>query len=98
MTRQTVSGTPTSELYDPTGATVGPAVASTVPRRSLVLVLPDDPVMPTTAMPGSRRTTSRARAAKASWVSATTTHGTPSTGRVTRAATEPRSTAAGTKS
>ncbi len=60
-----------------------------------MLVLPDEPVMPTTAIAGRRRTTSRASAAKASWVSATTTHGTPSTGRVTSAATAPRSTAAG---
>ena len=81
VTRHTVSGTPTSELYEPTGATVGPATARTAPRRSFVLVLPEEPVMPTTASPGTRRPRPPGRAsAKASWVSATTTHGTPSTG------------------
>ena len=60
VTRHTVSGTPTSELYEPTGATVGPATARTVPRRSFVLVLPEEPVMPTTASPGRAATTPRA--------------------------------------
>lgn len=50
VTRQTVSGTPTSELYEPCGATVSPSAARTAPRRSFVLVLPEDPVILTTQL------------------------------------------------
>ena len=63
-----------------------------------MLVFPDEPVMPMTSSPRTRRMTSRESVAKASWVSATTTHATPLTGRVTSAATAPRRAAAGTKS
>ena len=53
--RQTVSGTPTSLLSEPTGATVGPAADSTLASRSFVLVLPEDPVMPMTVRSGWAR-------------------------------------------
>ncbi len=64
--RVAVSGTPISLLKEPTGATVGPASASTWASRSLVLVLPDDPVMPmVTRPPGSASATRAvARAAR----------------------------------
>ena len=51
----TVSGRPMSLLYDPGGLTVGPAAASTWPSRSLVEVLPEEPVMPTRAQPAGRQ-------------------------------------------
>ncbi len=72
--RNTVSGTPTSPLYDPTGATVGPWVASRAASRSFVVVLPAEPVMPMTVVgecSRTRRTTSRASAPIASTASST---------------------------
>ena len=41
VTRKTVSGTPTSEFSEPTGATVGAALDRTLASRSLVEVLPE---------------------------------------------------------
>ncbi len=81
VTRHTVSGTPISPLSELTGATVSATDDSTDARRSLTLVLPDEPVMPTTRSSGARSTTPRATRPKAVWTSSTTTHGTPSTGR-----------------
>jgi hypothetical protein len=65
---------------------------------SLVVVLPDEPVSPTTVRPGSRSTTAWASAAIASRASSTRTIGTGSapggTGRVPRTATAPAACAA----
>ncbi len=57
--RVAVSGTPISLLKEPTGATVGPASASTWASRSLVLVLPDDPVMPIVTSPAGSASATR---------------------------------------
>ena len=95
VTRHTVSGTPISPLSELTGATVSPAVDSTAASRSLVLVLPDDPVMPTMRSSGARSTTPRATCPKAVCTSSTTTVATPSTGREPSTATAPAATAAG---
>ena len=51
----TVSGRPTSVLNDPAGATVGPSCSSSVAIRSLVVVLPEEPVTATTRASGSGR-------------------------------------------
>ncbi len=51
--RSTVHGWPSSLLNDPGGATTVPARSRTARIRSLVDVLPDDPVMPTTVRPSS---------------------------------------------
>src|SRR4051794_3489849 len=51
--RSTVSGRPSSLLKEPKVATVRPAAASTWASRSLVLVLPCEPVSATTRTPGS---------------------------------------------
>lgn len=48
VTRHTVSGTPISPLRELTGATVSATDDRTEARRSLTLVLPDEPVTPTT--------------------------------------------------
>ena len=96
VTRKTVSGTPTSELSDPTGATVGAAEDSTLARRSLVEVLPEEPVMPMTVRSAWRSTTARASDANPAWMSSTTTQGSSGTSRVVRAATAPRAAAAPT--
>ena len=93
VTRQTVSGTPISPFSELTGATVSATEVSTDARRSLTLVLPDEPVTPTTRSSGARSMTPRATRPKAVWTSSTTTHGTPSTGREVRAATAPAATA-----
>ena len=91
--RVTVSGTPTSELSEPVLATVSPWRASTEASRSLVLVLPEDPVTPMTVRSGLRSSRARASAANASCTSGTTTQGRSSSGRVVSAATAPRSRA-----
>ena len=52
--RSTVSGSPTSVLNDPSGATVGPSLVRSWPTMSFVLVLPLDPVIPTTTGLASR--------------------------------------------
>ncbi len=52
-TRHAVSGAPISLLNEPGGATVGPAAPSTWAMRSLVEVLPEEPVTPTTTSPRS---------------------------------------------
>jgi hypothetical protein len=64
--RRTVHGWPSSLLKEPGGATVGPIGSSTWAIRSLVEVLPDDPVTPMTVSPVfvSRSTASRASRAK----------------------------------
>ena len=98
VTRQTVSGTPISPLSELTGATVSATDDSTDARRSLTLVLPDEPVTPTMRSSGARSTTARATRPKAVWTSSTSTHGTPSTGRDASAATAPAATADATKS
>ena len=49
LTLSAVSGRPTSLLNDPTGATVPPSSLSSAWSRSLVVVLPTEPVMPTMA-------------------------------------------------
>jgi hypothetical protein len=63
--RSAVQGRPSSLLNDPGGATVAPSGASTAASRSLVEVLPELPVTPTTVVPGSDRTTCPASAASA---------------------------------
>ncbi len=74
-----VSGSPISLLSEPGVHTVGALCWSTWAMRSLVLVLPAEPVRATTVAP-SRRTTWRARAPRAACTSSTTIAGTP-TGR-----------------
>ncbi len=64
--RSAVSGSPISLLNDPCGATVGPRSPRSTASRSFVLVLPDDPVTPTTTSPGRAPTTCRASAPSAS--------------------------------
>ena len=90
-----------SLLYDPGGLTVGPAAASTWPSRSLVEVLPEEPVMPD-ACAGRRRSagacTPAASRPSAATGSATTTQGSASSGRVASAATAPAAAAAPRKS
>ena len=46
--RSTVSGSPISLLNERTGAIVGPTLPHSCASRSLVVVLPTEPVMPTT--------------------------------------------------
>ena len=74
--RSTVSGRPSSLLKEPTGAMVAPSRSTTWAVRSLVEVLPDDPVIPMTVADGSRRSTSRASAPRATVTSAVTITGT----------------------
>ena len=90
-TRHAVSGTPSSLLRLPTGATVGPAVSSTWASRSLVEVLPWEPVMPTTRRPPStaRSTSRRATRPRAITGSATGRQGAGGTSRAVSAATAP---------
>ncbi len=95
--RSTVSGTPISVLKEPMGATVSPEVSSSWASRSFVLVLPCEPVMPTTAVPVSSPATWRASAPSATTVSGTTTPGRPS-GRSDSTAAAPARTAAAAKS
>ena len=92
VTRQTVSGTPISSLSEPDAARRSrPTDGEHRASRSLVLVLPAEPVMPTTRQLGRAVDDARGRARpKAAWTSSTTTHGTPSTGRAASAATAPR--------
>ena len=97
----TVCGRPSSLLNDPGGATTaapGNAAASNCAVRSLVVVLPDEPVMPTTVRSGSRSRTARASRPIAVSASATMIMGTPSTGRVPITAVAPASWAAPAKS
>ena len=98
--RLTVSGTPSSLLRLPAGATVGPAVSSTWLSRSLVEVLPCEPVMPTTRSPPAvaRSTRCRANRPSATSGSATTRHRASGTGRRVSAAAAPAAYAVGTKS
>ena len=97
--RSAVSGTPSSLLYDPVAATVSPSGASSAAIRSLVLVLPDDPVTATTRRPDavSRSVTARASRASPASTSSTSTDGQP-TGRATSAATAPAAAAETAKS
>lgn len=93
MACNAVYGWPNSLLNEPGGATVGPSRTVSWAIRSLVVVLPDEPVSPITVSPGSRSTTARASQPIASSASATSTIGTPGTSRVPSTATAPASTA-----
>ena len=95
--RSTVSGWPNSLLNDPAGAIVGPRRSTSWAATSLVVVLPDEPVMPAIAAAGSAAITNLASAARAAGTSVTRTDGT-GTGRVASTATAPAATAAGAKS
>ena len=69
VARSTVHGWPSSLLNDPGGATTSPRGASTAAIRSLVDVLPDEPVMPTIVSPpatSSAATNDASRASPAS--------------------------------
>ncbi len=55
--------------------TVGPSVSTSCAVRSLVVVLPADPVIPAMVRPGRRRTTAAARSASAAWTSGTISAG-----------------------
>ena len=70
-----VIGKPKSLLNEPAGETVGPAALSMWASKSFVLVLPCDPVMPTTINPVKRLRTNAANADSASKTSSTTMHG-----------------------
>src|SRR5215469_17708676 len=100
--RSTVSGWPNSLLNDPAGAIVGPRRSISWAARSLVVVLPDEPVMPAIAAAGSEPATNLASAAKAAGTSPTKTDGARAagtgTGRVASTATAPAATAADAKS
>ena len=76
-TAQAVRGTPISLLNEPIGDTVGPSSSSTWARRSLVLVLPEDPVRSMAIMPRDRswETTEAASLASPCWGSGTMTCG-----------------------
>src|SRR4051794_4079624 len=91
-----VSGSPISLFSEPGVNTVGALCRRTWAIRSLVLVLPAEPVRATRVAP-SRRTTWRARAPRARWTSSTTIAGTP-TGREASTATAPASTTCRAKS
>ena len=93
MACNAVYGCPSSLLNEPGGATVGPSRTAIWAIRSLVVVLPDEPVSPITVSAGSRSTTVRASRPIASSVSPTSTIGTPGTSRVPSTATAPASTA-----
>ena len=95
--RSTVSGCPSSLLNEPGGATVGPSRSATWASRSLVVVLPDEPVIAAIVSWGRRSTTARASGASAACTSGTTSAGTPA-GRLVSAATAPADTAAAAKS
>ena len=75
--RSTVSGTPSSLLNDPAARPSAPARASTCASRSLVLVLPDEPVTPTTVQvrAAGRRTRAGEPAERGDRTSSTTTRG-----------------------
>lgn len=66
VARSTVQGCPSSLLNDPGGATTSPSGASTAATRSLVDVLPDDPVIPTMVSPPATSSAATARASLAS--------------------------------
>ena len=55
--RSAVQGSPSSLLNDPGGATVDPSGARTAASRSLVEVLPELPVTPTTVRPSDNAAT-----------------------------------------
>ena len=61
--RSMVSGTPSSLLSEPIVAVVGATLESTAASRSLVLVLPWEPVTPTTVSPSRSRATTWAASA-----------------------------------
>lgn len=69
--RKAVHGWPSSLLNEPGGATTGPSSASTAASRSLVEVLPEEPVTPTTVKPPAA--TNRSTLARASFASADST-------------------------
>ena len=82
-------------LNDPWGAIVGPNVDSTTRSRSLVLVLPDEPVRATTCNTSLAPMTARASRPAATTVSSTRMCG-PATARETNAATPPEASAPAT--
>ena len=92
-----VMGTPSSLLNDRCEAVVTNRDASALASRSFVVVLPTDPVIPTTRSGSRLRATEPIRVSAAA-VSATTIDGTPSTGRSTSAAAAPAAAAAATNS
>ena len=92
-----VSGTPNSLLNEPSDAAVTNCSARTEASRSLALVLPTDPVIPTTRS-GSRRRATPARRMRARATSGTTTEVVAGPGCSTRQAGDPSATATGTKS
>ena len=95
--RSTVSGWPISLLKEFCGATVGPSVAISCAARSLVVVLPADPVMPAITSPGRRSTTALARRPSAAGTSSAMSAGVP-VGRVPSVTTAPAAAAAAAKS
>ncbi len=61
VARSTVHGWPSSLLNEPGGATTSPSGASTAASRSLVDVLPDEPVTPTIVSPPATSSAATAR-------------------------------------
>ncbi len=98
VARRIVSGSPTSVLKDPAGATVGPRSSSRVAIRSLVVVLPDEPVIATTLAAGSWSSVWLANRPRASTGSPGTTMVGWPVGRVPRVTTAPAAWAAAAKS
>ena len=104
FTLSDVSGRPISLLNDPTGATVSPILDSSDLSRSLVVVLPTEPVMPMTVNGDSsarrRSILCLASAPNALTVFSTTICGTcaPAISWSTSAATAPCAPTFGTKS
>ncbi len=98
--RRRVRGRPYWLLRLPSVLSTGPRVARRCAVMSLVVVLPTEPVTPTTGSAAWRRTW-RARSERALVVSATRTRGRPpgaATSRWTRARAAPRAAASATKS
>jgi hypothetical protein len=95
--RSTVSGNPNSLFQEPSGEMVGPSRSTSWAVRSLVEVLPAEPVRPATVTAGSRAITSWASLARAVGTSSTSSPGTPA-GRVPSIAVAPASRAAAAKS
>src|ERR687893_336787 len=92
VTRSTVRGRPTSLLKEPAGTTVSPSGSRSWPSRSLVVVLPTEPVTATTRSSPAARTRARtehASSPSAVWTSSTTTHGRPSSGRAASTSVAP---------
>ena len=97
VARSTVSGWPISLFHEARGATVGPSASISWAARSLVVVLPADPVMPAISRLGSRSTTARASRPSATVTSGTISAGAPH-GRLASTAVAPAATAWAAKS